>query len=259
MSVAIITGGLSGIGLATSKMLAGRGVKLAAVSSRVGSSQYKKAETQIKSAAEKGNTTCICHAIDIRNPESVTQGLAIIEESLGNVTILINAAGTYHHEALDNHSFEGWADTISVNLTGPFLMTRACWPMMVAAKHGRIINIASTAAHRGMEEYAGYCSAKAGLIQLTQVTALEGAPHNITSNSISPSWVDTPMMKASLTNRARSRGVNVETLYNEARKDNPQSRIITADEIANQITWLALDAPLALTGEDIMMTGGASW
>ena len=67
------------------------------------------------------------------------------------------------------------------------------------------------------------------------------------------------MMKASLTNRARSRGVNVETLYNKARKDNPQSRIITADEIAHQITWLALDAPLALTGEDIMMTGGASW
>ena len=255
---AIITGGLSGIGLAAAKMLMMRGVNVAVASTRVGTPAASEAENALANVAES-NAAWASHHIDIRDPDSISKGVIAIANQLGNVTILVNAAGTYNHEAIDGHSDENWDDTLASNLSGPFRMTRAVWPMMVRAKFGRVINIASTAAHQGAKEYAGYCSAKAGLLGLTRVTALEGAAHGITANSISPSWVDTPMMAASLGNQARNRGVEIETIYEEARNQNPQGRIITADEIAAQIVWLALDAPAALTGEDILMTGGASW
>lgn len=256
---ALITGGLSGIGLATAIMLANRGVNVAVGSTRVGTAAATEAEEAIAEAAQANNVSWHSQRIDIRDTASIDEGIATIAESLGDITILVNAAGTYNHEPIASHDDQSWDDTIASNLTGPFRMTRAVWPMMVAAAHGRIINIASTAAHTGAAEYAGYCSAKSGLLGLTRVTALEGAAHGITANSISPSWVDTPMMKASLTNQARQRGISVDDIYAEARANNPQGRIITADEIASQITWLALDAPQALTGEDMLMTGGASW
>ena len=256
---AIITGGLSGIGLETALMLIRRGVNVAVASTRVGRAEAETAEAMIEVEARRHDGQWLSQRIDIRDTASVDEGVAAIASALGDVTILVNAAGTYNHEALLQHTDETWEDTLASNLTGPFRMTRAVWPMMLAAGHGRIINIASTAAHRGAAEYAGYCSAKAGVLGLTRVSALEGAPHGITANSISPSWVDTPMMAASLGSQADTRGVAVDDIYAEARRDNPQGRIITPDEIAGQITWLALDAPPALTGEDILMTGGASW
>lgn len=257
--MALVTGGLSGIGLHSALALAGRGVDVAAVSSRGDSDLYADARKQLATIAQANGRSLLVLGIDVRDPKGIEEGIDEITTRLGPIGILVNAAGTYHHELISDHTLDGWLDTISVNLTGPFLTTRACWASMLAAGYGRIINIASTAAHLGMQQYSGYCAAKSGLLGLTRVTALEGAPHGITCNSVSPSWVDTPMMARSLEAQAGQLGVETAELYEDAIRQNPQGRIISADEIAAQVAWLALDAPPSLTGEDILMTGGARW
>ena len=84
---------------------------------------------------------------------------------------------------------------------------------------------------------------------------MEGAGLGILANSISPSWVDTPMMAASLGSLAKTYSKSIGSMYEEAKNSNPQKPIIAPREIAQQIVWLALDAPFAITGEDIFMTG----
>ena len=255
--IALITGGLSGIGFESALMLLERSIHVAAVSSKA--DQHIEAQSRLKDVGDRNGVKAIFLALDLRDSDCVFNVVSEVGKILGPITILVNAAGVYHHETISDHSINSWANTISINLTGPFLTTRACWPDMIAAGHGRVINIASTAAHMGMAEYAGYCASKSGLLGLTRVTALEGACHGINCNSISPSWVDTPMMRKSLNQQAKTLGLPIDELYANAKDANPQGRIITPQEIAQYVTWLALDAPSALTGEDILMTGGAQW
>ena len=129
---------------------------------------------------------------------------------------------------------------------------------MLEVGRGRIM-MASTASHKGSLNYAVYCASKAGPLGLTRVTALGGAKVGILANRISPTWVDTPMMAASMEHQAKISSKSASSIYEEVKASNPQDRIISPEEIAQQIIWLALDAPRAITGEDILMTGGATW
>ena len=257
--VALITGGLSGIGLSAAIQMLERGVAVCVASTRAGTLEAKSTSASIDVAASAGKTDWLMCKLDVQDTASINNTVSTIANELGPINILVNSAGVYCHEPISRHDQEIWNISLAINLTGPFLMTRAVWPHMIKKGQGRIINIASTASHRGAENYAAYCASKAGLLGLTRVTALEGAGVGILANSISPSWVDTPMMAASLGSLAKTYSKSISSMYEEAKTSNPQKRIIAPQEIAQQIVWLALDAPVAITGEDILMTGGAIW
>ena len=186
---AIVTGGLSGMGLAIARRLA-QDATTVVVGAR------SAADTaHVRDILGIDHTNIHAAALDVRSTESVDAFVSEVTATHGGVDILINAAGVYEEAAVIEHPDSVWDDHIDTNLSGSFRTIRAVMPHMKRAGWGRIVNIASVAAHNGMANNAAYCTSKAGLLGLGRCVSLEGAAHGITCVSISPTWVETEMLR----------------------------------------------------------------
>lgn len=252
--VAVITGGLTGIGLASAVALQSAGHKIA-VGSRRGNDDP---ETADKARNELGCDAWI-GKLDVRDQNSVAEFVDTTFEKFGTPTILVNSHGIYREGFLSAKEDETWFEQIDINLTGTYRMIKALFPGMVAKNHGRIVNIASTAGHVGAKGYSGYCASKAGVIGLTKAVSVEGAPHNITCVSISPTWVETPMMDNATVRHANSTGTKPEEAREKLKSSNPQGRLVQPSEVGNLVAYCCSDASPALTNEDIQINAGALW
>lgn len=250
---AIVTGGMSGIGLEIAAALAGAGHRVA-VGARRGADPTLQDMVQAKAGAG-----VMAAALDVRDESAVATFCAEVTERLGAPEILVNAAGVEHLHTVCDHALEDWKTVIDTNLTGPFLMTRACLPGMIAAGWGRIVNIASTAAHTAMPDHAAYCASKAGLLGLSRAVALEGAPHGVTCTTVSPTWVETDMLREAAAEMAHAKGHSTAFEIAEIARANPQNRLVQPGEIAALVAFLCSDAAPALTMEDIQVNAGAHW
>lgn len=251
--VAIVTGGLVGIGRAIAERLTADGMRVA-----VGARRGGEAAEQQAARAAIGPRTAV-HRLDVCEEASVEAFCRAIEQECGTIDVLVNAAGITHHQLVSQHDTKAWRDTIETNLTGPFLMIRACLPGMIARGHGRIVNIASTAARTAVADHAAYCAAKAGLLGLTRAVALEGAPHGVTCISVSPTWVETEMLRSSAAIMARQSGRSPEEEIAEIARANPQNRLVQPPEIAAVVALACSDQAPSLTMEDISVNAGAHW
>ena len=133
--------------------------------------------------------------LDVRDSAVTDRFTAEAEAAIGPADILVNAAGTTAEQPVCGHSDELWDKIVDTNLTGAFRVTRAVLPGMIERGWGRIVNIGSTAASVGWKDNPAYCASKAGLLGLTRCVALEGAPHGVTCVMISPTWVETELMR----------------------------------------------------------------
>ena len=250
---AIITGGLTGIGLACAKVLAKQGHKVA-VGSRRGSGDESAA------AARKllGPETLIGE-LDVGDQKSVDEFVTLANETMGPPLILVNAAGIFREARIHEMPDEVWHDQVNINLHGPMRMIRAVMPAMREANWGRIVNISSTAGSKGADGYSGYCASKAGVIGLSRAVSQEGAPYNITCVSISPTWVETPMMDNALRRHSRKSGSGIAEARKALEKSNPQGRLVQPDEIAAMTAFCCSDECPALTNVDIQVNAGADW
>ena len=132
---------------------------------------------------------------------------------------------------------------------------------MIGRGWGRIINIGSTAASVGWKDNPAYCASKAGLLGLTRCVALEGAPHGVTCVMISPTWVETEMMRRNVAQvvAREGKGRAAEDVIDEFRRGNPQGRMMQPEEIAALAVFLCSDLAKGITMENIQITGGALW
>ena len=245
---AIVTGGTSGIGLEIARTLVQRGA-MVAIGGRRSPTEY----------ADLQDSDFLVSQLDVCQSESVEKFVNLVNDSLGKPDILVNAAGITVHQEVCGHTDVDWDAVITTNLNGPFKMIRSCLPSMMANHWGRIVNIASTAASTANATHAAYCASKAGLLGLTRAVALEGAPYGVTCTSVSPTWVETEMLRNSIDMMAKRSGRTIAAEKAEIATANPQNRIVQANEIAELVSFLCSDLAPALTMEDIQVNAGAHW
>lgn len=250
---AIVTGGLSGMGLAIARRLTQDGIDVTIGARRGGDTLAAEAIL-----GPKGVTAHVA-ALDVRSSESVDAFVSDVVARRGGVDILVNAAGLYEEAAMIGHPDQVWDDQIDTNLSGTFRMIRAVMPHMKDAGWGRIVNLASVAAHNGMANNAAYCASKAGLLGLGRCVSLEGAAHGITCASISPTWVETEMLKQFIDADIKASGKSRDEVRAEYAASNPQHQLVQPDEIAELAAFLVSDAARAITMEDFQVNAGSLW
>jgi 3-hydroxybutyrate dehydrogenase len=267
---AVVTGGLTGQGFAIAWALAEAGANIA-VGSYVGQTQgrledaaaypetdeIKRVQDQLESSGAK----IFAGHLDVRDDGAVRDFLHDARSRCGPIDILINAAGTTAEQPVCGHSDALWNKIIDTNLTGAFRMTREVLPGMIARKWGRILNIGSTAASVGWKDNPAYCASKAGLLGLTRCVALEGAPHGVTCVMISPTWVETELMRRNVEQvvAREGKGRSLADAMKDIAAQNPQQRLIQPLEIASLAAYLCRDEAKGITGENIQITCGAMW
>ena len=249
---AIVSGGLSGMGRAIAKRLASDGITV-----YVGARRGNDPEITAPMAAESEGVVKFGQ-LDVRDSASVAAFTQSVMAEQGKVDILINAAGIYEEAAVIDHPDALWDDTIDTNLTGSFKMIRAVMPSMVANQWGRIINLASVAAHNGMADNAAYCASKAGLLGLGRCVSLEGAAKGVTCNSISPTWVETEMLKQFIDDEVAEGAPRAEVVA-KYEASNPQGKLVQPQEVAELVAFLVSDAGRAMTMEDFQVNAGSLW
>ena len=243
----LVTGAAQGIGAAIAQTLARQGAVLTLAGRR---------KDKLEALAQQlGARTC-CVSMDVGNAPSGAQGDADERAALGPITLRVNNAGQAESAPFGKTSQDLWQRMLDVNLTGTFLCMQAALPDMLAARQGRIVNIASTAGQRGYAYVAAYVAAKHGVVGLTRSLALELAPKGITVNAVCPGYTETEILRESIANVMAKTGRSEADARAEFARGNPQGRIVQPQEVADAVQWLCSDAASAIPGQSISVSGG---
>ncbi|MCZ6449511.1 MAG: SDR family NAD(P)-dependent oxidoreductase [Deltaproteobacteria bacterium] len=239
--VAIVTGSSQGIGRAIALGFAREGAKLV-----VGDLKVDGAEAVAREIQGVGAEALALEA----DVSSEASAMNLKEQALrrfGRVDILVNNAGIYLHSPTTQMTEEEWDKVLDTNLGGNFLCSRAVVPQMRAQKGGRIISVASAIAFRGAKSGSHYAASKAGIVGFVKALARELAPDGITVNAVCPGIADTALPRGHRSD---------EELYARA-KQIPLGRIAQPGDIAGVMNFLASDAASYITGQALLVDGGA--
>jgi 2-hydroxycyclohexanecarboxyl-CoA dehydrogenase len=239
---AVVTGGASGIGLATSQRLARDGAGVAIWDVNEADAQRAAAELVAKGAR------AIACRVDVSQRAQINAGLERVHAELGSVQILVNNAGITDFTPFLEVTEESWDRIMSVNLKSMLLCTQAVLPDMLAAGWGRVINISSSSAQAGSARMTAYAASKGGVIAFTKALALELASAGVTVNNVPPGFVDTPMLRSS----DRSGGVNIAGVA----ANSPMKRPGRPEDIAAACAFLASEDAGYITGHTLSVNGG---
>jgi 2-hydroxycyclohexanecarboxyl-CoA dehydrogenase len=241
--VVVVTGGASGMGLGICKCFAANGHPVAML-------DIQGAALEREAAALKATgANILALKVDVSSRREIDAAYASIRRELGAISIVIANAGISKAQDFMTMSIETWQRMIDVNLTSVFHTIQAALPDMVEHKWGRIVTISSNAAQWGAMDRAHYAAAKGGVIGLTKALARELARHGITSNTIPPSLVDTPLARQGV---ADGEVPPLDVIAQHI----PIARAGTPDDIAYACEFLCSDKASYITGQEINVNGG---
>jgi NAD(P)-dependent dehydrogenase (short-subunit alcohol dehydrogenase family) len=235
---AIVTGGASGIGLAVAKMMAARGARVVALDLAAPPSG-------------SGLEHCSC---DVRDAGSVEHAVGLALEASGGLDVLVNNAGVGAQGTVADNADDEWERVFQVNVFGMVRVTRAALPALRRSGHAAIVNTCSVAASVGLPRRAIYSATKGAVAALTRAMAADYLHEGIRVNCVSPGTADTPWVQRLL---AHAADPEAELAALVARQ--PHGRLVSADEVASAICYLASPTSGSTTGIDLVVDGGLTY
>ncbi|RJR09643.1 3-oxoacyl-ACP reductase FabG [Candidatus Parcubacteria bacterium] len=239
---ALITGGSRGIGKACVELFLRAGANVAFTYSNA----REKAQNII--SGFRGTSRIQAFELELLDSSMIEKIVDDILNEFESIDILVNSAGIWKEASIDKMSLNDWNETININLTSAYLLTRYVVPGMKQNKFGRIINISSTAGQRGEAFHSHYAASKGGMISFTKSLAAELGIYNITVNCVAPGWVITDMTKEALEDPNCSEKII---------GDIPLKKIALPEEIAGPVLFLASGLASHITGEILNVNGGS--
>ena len=235
--VALVTGGAKGIGSAIVRRLVNDGYKVAFT--------YNNSDEKAFSLQDELGGNCKAYKLDITDSNAVNTVIADVENTFGEIFVLVNNAGIAEQSLFTDITDEMWHKMIETNLSGAFYCSRAVLRYMINRKCGKIINISSIWGETGGSCEVHYSSAKAGLIGMTKALAKEVGLSGITVNCVSPGVILTDMTSH----------FDDETM-NSLKEETPLNRIGTPEDVAGAVSFLASKDADFITGQNISVNGG---
>jgi len=238
--IALVTGGIRGIGDAISTKLLKKGAFVIAVATN-----EQRNQKWIEAKKQAGFEKVAAYACNVADYDACQAMIADVKEKYGKIDILINNAGVTRDSAFKKMDKESWDTVISINLNSVFNMTRPVINIMLDNGYGRIINVSSVNGQKGQFGQTNYAAAKAGMHGFTKSLAREMARKNITVNTVSPGYIATEMVMQI-----------PEDIRQKIIAEIPVGRLGQPEEIADLVAFLARESSGYVTGADFSINGG---
>jgi 3-hydroxybutyrate dehydrogenase len=237
---ALVTGAASGIGLACAEALGDAGARLLLLDR----------DDSVHDVVERYDGTA--HVVDLSDR-------AAIKNLHLNADVLVNVAGVQHVAPVEDFPPEKFSLILALMLEAPFLLSQAVLPGMYERGWGRLIHVSSAHGLRASPYKSAYVSAKHGLEGLSKVLALEGGAKGVTSNTICPAYVRTPLVEQQIADQARTHGIPEGEVIEKIMLTQPAiKRLIEPSEVAAAVLWLCSDAASFQNGSALVLDGGWS-
>lgn len=246
--VAIVTGGDSGIGWATSRELSENGASVIICSNH--ESQLERAIGQLGEAGYDAQGM----KADVTSSQDVQRLIDFTVGRYGGIDILVNSAGVQRYGTVVETEEDTWDEVLNVNLKGMYLTAKFAIPQMISRGGGSIVNVSSVQAFASQKGVAAYTASKGGINAMTRAMALDHAQDRIRVNVVCPASVDTPMLRWSA-DRFKGSGSQEEVIKSWG-KTHPLGRVAEPREIAEVIAFLASDKASFVTGSEYKVDGG---
>jgi NAD(P)-dependent dehydrogenase (short-subunit alcohol dehydrogenase family) len=240
--VAVVTGGASGIGLATAHALIEDGLAVAVADRNLEAAE--KAACELDPHGERA----VPVFVDVSSSPAVDAMVAAVMDRFGRIDVVVNNAGITRPGPTPTLTDEAWDAVVSVHLGGAFRCSRAAYPALSESATAAIVNISSIAARDGIPDRAAYCAAKVGIEGLTRALAVEWAPAGIRVNAVAPGFTRTAMFNNSIENGRADEG--------KLRSLIPADRIGNPEEVVAGIRFLSSPQASYITGQTLVVDGG---
>ena len=236
--VAVVTGGCSGIGAATASLLSHRGAKVAVLDREI---------------QQQGEPWALALRCDVRDSGAVDDAVRAVADKLGGIDVLVNNAGIGAVGDIAANDDDEWHRVFDVNVVGIARVTRAALPYLRASPSASIVNTCSVVAHVGLPQRAVYGASKGAVAALTLAMAVDHVKDGIRVNAVTPGTADTPWV-----GRLLGEAEDPDEAARALRARQPIGRLVTAEEVAHAIAYLASPLSASTTGTLLAVDGGIS-